>query len=92
MSLHDDLERKVASFKHMPSSVVYQGGLLANIAAIPVIVGKEDLIFSEELNHASIIDGVRLSGAKRIVYKHLDVDDLRKQLSDHRKDGRRALI
>jgi len=92
MALHEDLEKKVASFKHMPSSVVYQGGLLANLAAIPVLVGKEDLIFSEELNHASIIDGVRLSGAKRIVYKHLDVDDLRKQLVEHRKDGRKALI
>ena len=92
MSIHEELEKKVAAFKHMPSSVVYQGGLLANIAAIPVLVGKDDLIFSEELNHASMIDGVRLSSAKRIVYKHLDMDDLRKQLSAHRSEGKKALI
>ncbi len=92
LSLHEELEKRVASFKHMEASVVFQGGLLANIAAIPILAGKEDLIFSEELNHASIIDGTRLSGARRIVYKHLDMQDLRKQLSEHRKEGKRALI
>ena len=92
MLLHEELEKKVAAFKHMSSSVVFQGGLLANLAAIPVLAGKDDIVFSEELNHASIIDGVRLSGAKRVVYKHLNMEDLRKQLTDHRKEGKRALI
>lgn len=92
MLLHEELEKKVAAFKHMSSSVVFQGGLLANLAAIPVLAGKDDIVFSEELNHASIIDGVRLSGAKRVVYKHLNMEDLRKQLSEHRKEGKRALI
>ena len=92
MLLHEELEKKVAAFKHMSSSVVFQGGLLANLAAIPVLAGKDDIVFSEELNHASIIDGVRLSGAKRVVYMHLNMEDLRKQLSEHRKEGKRALI
>ena len=84
MLLHEELEKKIAAFKHMSSSVVFQGGLLANLAAIPVLAGKDDIVFSEELNHASIIDGVRLSGAKRVVYKHLNMEDLRKQHSSIR--------
>lgn len=91
-SLHIRLEEKVAAFKHMESSLVYQGGLLANLGTIPVLVGKDDIVFSEELNHASIIDGVRLSSATRIVYKHLDTEDLRAKLKNQRKDGKRALI
>ncbi|MFG1520244.1 MAG: glycine C-acetyltransferase [Thermoplasmataceae archaeon] len=91
-SLHIRLEEKMATFKHMESSLVYQGGLLANLGTIPVLVGKDDVVFSEELNHASIIDGVRLSSATRIVYKHLDTEDLRTKLKNQRKDGKRALI
>ncbi len=91
-SLHAKLEEELASFKHFGSSLVYQGGLLANLGSIPVLVGKDDLVISEELNHASIIDGVRLSSAKRAVYKHLDMGDLRNQLKEHRKDGKKTLI
>ncbi len=91
-SIHIELEERVASFKHMGSSLVYQGGLLANTGTIPSIVGKEDIIFSEELNHASIIDGVRLSSAKRAVFKHMDTNDLEKQLKEHRAEGKKALI
>ncbi|MEM3246075.1 MAG: aminotransferase class I/II-fold pyridoxal phosphate-dependent enzyme, partial [Thermoplasmatales archaeon] len=65
---------------------------LANIGTIPALVGKEDLVFSEELNHASIIDGVRLSSAKRIVFSHLSVKDLEEKLKSERKNGKRALI
>ena len=74
--IHAKLEEKVAKFKHMESSLVYQGGLLANSGTIPALVGKDDLVISEELNHASIIDGVRLSSAQRQVYKHMDMGDL----------------
>ncbi len=91
-STHLELEKKVAEFKHMGSSLVYQGGLLANTGTIPSIVGKEDIVFSEELNHASIIDGVRLSSAKRAVFKHMDMEDLEKQLKAHRNEGKKALI
>ena len=83
--VHIKLEEKVAKFKHMEDSLVYQGGLLANSGTIPVLVGKDDIVFSEELNHASIIDGVRLSSAKRVVFKHMDTADLAKQLKDHRR-------
>lgn len=92
IDLHSRLEKKVAQFKHMEASVVYQGGLLANLAAVPVLVGKEDIVFSEELNHASIIDAVRLSSAKRAVFKHMDMDDLERNLKERRGEGKKALI
>ena len=90
--LHARLEEKVARFKHMESSLVYQGGLLANSGTIPALVGKEDIVFSEELNHASIIDGVRLSSASRAVFKHMDMEDLEKVMAEKRESGRRSLI
>lgn len=90
--LHQKLEEKVAKFKHMESSLVYQGGLLANAGTIPQLVGKQDFVLSEELNHASIIDGVRLSGAKRGVYKHLDMKDLDAKLKENRGTSRRTLV
>lgn len=90
--LHDKLEEKVAKFKHMESSLVYQGGLLANAGTIPQLVGKQDFVLSEELNHASIIDGVRLSGAKRGVYKHLDMNDLDVKLKENKGQNRRTLV
>jgi|ACXJ01.1.fsa_nt_gi glycine C-acetyltransferase len=90
--LHARLEEKVARFKHMESSLVYQGGLLANSGTIPSLVGKEDIVFSEELNHASIIDGVRLSSASRAVFRHMDMKDLEKVITEKRKSGRRSLI
>ena len=86
------LEEKVAKFKHMEASLVYQGGLLANSGTIPAIVGKDDLVFSEELNHASIIDGVRLSSARRIVYKHMNMADLEKNLRENASSSSKKLI
>ncbi len=90
--LHVMLEEEIAAFKHMEAALVFQGGLLANTGTIPVLVAKDDIVFSEELNHASIIDGVRLSSAKRAVYRHVDMDDLNSQLTQHRSEGRRSLI
>ncbi len=92
MEIHTRLEEKLARFKHMEAALVFQGGLLANIGTIPVLVGKEDVIFSEELNHASIIDGMRLSSAKKVVYSHKSVDDLEKKMKEFRKDGKKSLI
>lgn len=91
-AIHLKLEERVASFKHMEACLSFQGGLLANSGTLPVLVGKDDIVFSEELNHASIIDGLRLSSAKRAVYKHLDMESLRSQLQEHRREGNRALI
>jgi len=92
MEIHIKLEEKIAHFKHMEDSIVYQGGLLANLGTIPALVGKDDVIFSEELNHASIIDGVRLSGATKIVYSHLDTKDLENKLKENRRSGMKSLI
>ncbi len=64
MSLHVELERRMAAFKRVEAAITFQSGFTANGATIPALVGKEDAIFSDELNHASIIDGSRLSGAK----------------------------
>ena len=90
--IHRKLEERVARFKHMESALVYQGGLLANTGTIPALVSKEDLVFSEELNHASIIDGVRLSSAQRVMYRHMDMQDLEARLKENAGKGRRSLI
>ena len=85
MDLHMELERRLAKFKGAEASLVYQTGFAANSGLIPQLAGKGDLIISDELNHGSIIDGVRLSTADRKVYKHGDTQDLSKVLdeSDH---------
>ena len=80
MSLHNRLERKLAEFKGAEDAIVLQSGFMANQAAVPALMGKGDLIISDELNHASIIDAVRLTKAARAIYKHNDVDDLRRVL------------
>ena len=72
MGLHLELEKRMAEFKHVEAAVTFQSGFTANGATIPALVGKEDAIFSDELNHASIIDGSRLSGAKIHRYAHCD--------------------
>ncbi len=90
-SLHIELERRLAEFKHAEACITFQSGFTANLATIPALVGAGDLIFSDELNHASIIDGCRLSRAETVRYRHGDVDDLRQQLTA-RDDYRRRLI
>jgi len=95
MDLHMELERRLAKFKHAEGSLVYQTGFAANAGLIPQLAGKGDLIISDELNHGSIIDGVRLSHAERAVYKHSDSDDLRRVLEEtekHDPSYRRILI
>ena len=92
MKLHLELERKLAEFKGTEAVVSFQSGFCANLATIPALVGREDVIFSDELNHASIIDGCRLSRAEIIRYAHCDVDDLKTKLQEHRHKFRRALI
>jgi glycine C-acetyltransferase len=92
MSLHVELDQRLARFKGVESAISFQSGFTANLAAIPALVGKEDAIFSDELNHASIIDGCRLSRAKIIRFSHCDVADLEKQLKEHRANFRRAMV
>ena len=79
--IHIELEKRMASFKKVESAITFQSGFNANLATIPALVGKQDVIFSDELNHASIIDGCRLSRASIIRYSHFDPGDLQKVLN-----------
>ena len=92
MSLHVELEKRMAAFKHVEAAITFQSGFTANGATIPALVGKEDAIFSDELNHASIIDGSRLSGAKIYRYAHCSPDDLRRVIREAAGTYRRGLI
>jgi len=95
MDIHIELEKRLGKFKHADASLVYQTGFAANAGLIPQLVGKEDLIISDELNHGSIIDGVRLTHAERAVYKHSDMQDLQRVLAEvekHSPQYRRILI
>ncbi len=92
--LHKLLEEKLAKFKKAEDVITFQSGFNANIATIPAIVSENDIIFSDELNHASIIDGARLSKAQIIRYNHLDTVDLETKVSDQRSkmNDQRLLI
>ena len=92
MDLHLELEKRLASFKGVEGAITFQSGFNANLAVIPALVGKSDVIFSDELNHASIIDGCRLSGAKIVRYAHCDPGDLDRALLEHRENYPRALV
>mgnify|MGYP000670660605 FL=1 len=92
LSLHRELEQAMAAFKNVEDALYVQGGFVANQAAIPPLVGKEDVIFSDRLNHASIIDGARLSRAKIIVYEHCDAADLEAKIKEHLPQYRRGLM
>ena len=92
LAVHRELERKVAVFKNVEDALYVQSGFLANQAALAPLVGKEDVIFSDRLNHASIIDGARLSRAKIIVYEHCDPADLEAQVKEHLPNYRRGLV
>jgi glycine C-acetyltransferase len=91
MTLHEELEKKLADFKKVESTVTFQSGFSANLAVIPALVGKGDTIISDELNHASIIDGCRLSGAAVKVYKHGDMDSL-KEVLESDLEGRKLIV
>ena len=92
LTIHVELEKKVAGFKGVEDALYVQSGFCANQAAIPPLVGKGDVIFSDRLNHASIIDGCRLSGAKIIVYEHCDPEDLEAKVKEHLPNYRRGLV
>jgi glycine C-acetyltransferase len=83
MKVHMDLEEQIARFKHVQACVVFQSGFTANAGTVSAVLGKDDLIISDELNHASIIDGARLSKATIKVFKHKDVNDCERILQEH---------
>jgi glycine C-acetyltransferase len=86
-TLLEELEDRLATFKHVEGVLTLQSGLTANSGTIPAVTNERDLIVSDELNHASIIDGVRMSKASRAVFPHRDVDGLEKVLRDARASG-----
>ena len=92
MDLHVQLEQRLARFKGAEDVITFQSGFTANLGTISALVGKEDVIFSDRLNHASIIDGCRLSGAKIVAYEHNDPSALEDAVKEHASNYRRALI
>jgi glycine C-acetyltransferase len=92
MTLHRQLEEKLARFKGVEAVLVFQSGFAANLGTIQALMGKGDAIYSEELNHGSIIDGCRLSGAEIIKWPHRNVDALRQLCKESRQKYRRALL
>jgi glycine C-acetyltransferase len=93
MKIHMDLEEQIARFKGTEACVVFQSGFAANAGTVSAILGKDDLIISDELNHASIIDGCRLSKATIKIFKHKDLEDCERILQETRDwNGRKLLI
>ena len=92
MALHVQLEEELAAFKKAEACITFQSGFMANVATIPALVGPDDIIFSDELNHASIIDACRLSRAKVVRYAHADVTDLRRAIAEAGSARRRLIV
>ena len=93
MDIHLELEKRLAAFKGAEAAITFQSGFCANLAVIPTITGDGDLIFSDSLNHASIIDACRLTKAKVIRYEHSDMNDLRAKLTENAgHTGKKLLI
>jgi 8-amino-7-oxononanoate synthase len=92
MSLHGELEEALAAFKKVPKTLVFNSGYVANLALLTTLVGKGDVIYSDALNHASIVDGCRLSRAQLKVYRHCDIGHLEELLHKTAPDFRRRLI
>src|ERR1035438_7727741 len=93
MQIHMELEEKIARFKNVESCVVFQSGFAANAGTVSAVLGKDDFIISDALNHASIIDGARLSKAKILVFRHKDVAHAEEQLASVKgESGRKLLI
>src|SRR3989442_8895515 len=93
MKVHMELEEKIARFKNVEACVVFQSGFAANAGTVSAVLGKEDFIVSDQLNHASIIDGARLSRAKILVFNHKDIAHAEEQLASVKdQPGRKLLI
>ncbi len=92
-TLHEELERRLARFKGTEASLTLQSGYTANLAVLGSLLGDQDAVVSDELNHASIIDGIRLTKARRYLFPHRDLDALEQRLAETRRDGcRRVLV
>jgi glycine C-acetyltransferase len=92
MRIHMELEERIARFKNVEACVVFQSGFIANAGTVSAILGKEDFIISDELNHASIIDGARLSRAKILVFRHKDAAHAEEQLASVKDQPGKKLV
>lgn len=92
MELHEEFERRIAEFKKCKSAILFQSGFNANLGSISALADEGDAIVSEELNHASLIDGCRLSKAKRYVYKHLDMQSLESTIKEALEEKPRRIM
>ncbi|MFT5353080.1 MAG: 8-amino-7-oxononanoate synthase [Polyangiales bacterium] len=92
LSVHEELEQALAGFVGAGAALLFTSGFAANVGVIPALVGPGDIIFSDQLNHASLIDGARLSGARIVVYPHNDVELLRIAMEQERPGRARALV
>lgn len=92
MDLHEELERRIAHFKHREAALFYMSGFATNSGLIPQLAGEGDTIITDELNHGSIIDGCRLTKAQRLIYKHCDMGELDRALREADQTSRRILV
>ena len=91
-SLHEELERRLAIFKKTPAALTFQSGYAVNVGVLQAMLEEGDVVISDKLNHASIIDGIRLTKADRILYEHTDVDDAERALSQAKAKGYRRIL
>jgi glycine C-acetyltransferase len=92
MTLHEELERRLAQFKGVEAAISFQSGFVANLGTVGALVGEDDAVISDELNHASIVDGVRLTKAARAIYRHADAGDLETKIAGARDGGARRVL
>lgn len=91
-AIHQELEKEIANWKKTESAIFFGSGYLANVGAVPALANPHDVIFSDELNHACILDGIKLSGAKKFFYKHKDLDHLQELIKTHRSNYQKGFI
>ena len=92
MSIHEELERRLADFKHTEASLTLQSGYATNLGILSCVLVEGDVVISDELNHASIIDGIRLTKAARLIFQHRDMDDLERALGEARQYRRKLVV
>lgn len=91
-AMHAELERRLATLVNREAAILFPTGFAANAGTIPALVGKGDVVFSDAKNHASIIDGCRLSGAQKVIYPHANVQQLEDLLTQHASAGRKLIV
>ncbi len=92
IDLHETLEKEIARYKGYERGLIFSNGYMANIGIISTLTGQGDMIFSDELNHSSLIHSMRLSRAKKVVYRHCDVNDLAKRLGSEKGKGKKFVV